>query len=98
MPTVTIEQDKGTRAQIMQIQSILIEIRNDIKFLKSQRIDKPVKSDSWLTASKFCRTFEISRPTLASRVERGLIEVKDFGEKHPRYRWVQEDSENALDK
>lgn len=92
MPTITFEQDEETRAQILQIQRTLLEIKDAIKSLKAQNIS--VKSDGWLQASAFCRNNGISRPTLKNRVEQGLIEVRDFGERYPRYRWVQKRGQN----
>ncbi len=80
-----IEQDAETRAQILQIQRMLLEIKEEIKSLKS-----PIKTDDWLQAAAFCRKFNICYATLQSHVKKGLIESKDFGEKYLRYRWVEQ--------
>ena len=55
--------------------------------LKSQRASVVNVSEEWLNASAFCRKFGISRPTLSKRIKAGLVEVGNFDDKFPRYRW-----------
>ena len=87
MQTITIEQDEATHAQLLNIQAALLEIKEDLKFLKSKL--KPKSSGVWLPASAFCREYGVTRPTLKSYVERGLVIVKDFGDDRPHYKWAE---------
>ena len=59
--------------------------------LKSQRVSAGNSNEEWLNASAFCRKFGISRPTLSKRIEAGLVEVGNFDDKFPRYRWKRDE-------
>ncbi len=93
MQTITIEQDEATHAQLLNIQTALLEIKEDLKFLKSKL--KPKSSGVWLPASAFCREYGVTRPTLKSYVERGLVIAKDFGDDRPRYKWTEKEDKNV---
>ena len=90
MQTLTIEQDAETREQLISIQTVLLEIKKELKELKAQSRPKP--QGGCLPASVFCREYGISRTTLKSYVERGLVRVKIFGDDRPRYMWVREEN------
>ena len=68
---------------IKLLEQILYEIQS-LKFNSS--------NEEWLNASAFCRKFGISRPTLKSRVQKGLIEKRNFDEKFSRYKWKENDN------
>lgn len=63
---------------ILLLQQILEEVKN---------LKVKTNNEEWLNASAFCRKFGISRPTLKKRVNSGLIEKFNFGDKSARYRW-----------
>ena len=88
MQTLTIEQDAETREQLISIQAVLLEIKKELKELKT----RPQPQSGWLPASTFCREYGISRPTLKSHVERGLVIAKTFGDERLRYRWTEEEN------
>ena len=89
MQTLTIEQDAETREQLISIQAALLDIKKELKELKAQ--SRPQPQSGWLPASVFCREYGISRPTLKSHVERGLVVAKTFGDDRLRYRWAGEE-------
>ena len=44
--------------------------------------------EEWLSATDFCKKYDIGRTTLQKRVEQGIVEKRNCGGRTPRYRWV----------
>lgn len=69
------------------ISATLVTIAETLKEI-SNKLEAGKRSDysEWLTASSFCKKYNISRPTLYKRVKQGIIEVCNFGGDVNRYR------------
>lgn len=66
MQTITIEQDEKTREQLINIQAVLLELKEDIKFLKSQLAakHKGILAERYYSVNEVCKLLGISNSTL----------------------------------
>lgn len=55
---------------------------------------KRVDMGAWMRMTDICKALGISPPTVRKRANEGLIEVRYFGEKSPRYRLAGEAKQN----
>ena len=55
---------------------------------------KRVDMGAWMRMTDICKALGISPPTVRKRANEGLIEVRYFGEKSPRYRLAEGAKQN----
>ena len=55
---------------------------------------KRVDMGAWMRMTDICKALGISPPTVRKRANEGLIEVRYFGEKSPRYRLAEGAGQN----
>lgn len=82
--TFEIELGPDTRAAIGELASALKALSASAAMASGGGIGRP--AGEWLRMSEAKRAWGISAPTIRKRAKEGLIEVRWFGEKMPRYR------------